>query len=168
MKQGEYNTVCAGLDIGKTWLDAALADGGTHQRFSNTASDILALLAWLKSHSVTRVGMEATGNYERDVREALEAEGFEVIVHQPKEIRAFARFKRLRAKSDRIDAAVIAKATAHWEGMLARRDKDLIEMAEILTHYEQVTDMLAKARTAAEHQRLKEVCEVQADWSVSF
>ena len=162
MKQGEYSIVSAGLDIGKAWLDAALADGDVHQRFANTASGISELLAWLKPYGVTRVGMEATGNYERDVREALEAEGYEVIVHQPQEIRAFACFRRLRAKSDKIDAGIIAKATAHWEGMAARRDKDLIEMAEILTLYEHVTNMLAQTRTIAEHQRLMEVCEVQA------
>ena len=161
MKQGEYSIVVAGLDIGKAWLDAALADGDIHQRFANTAAGILDLIAWLKPHGVTRVGMEASGNYERDVREALEAEGYEVIVHQPQEIRAFARFRRLRAKSDKIDAGIIAKATAHWEGMVARRDKDLIEMAEILTLYEHVTDMLAQTRTIAEHQRLKDVKEVQ-------
>ena len=163
MKQGEYSTVAAGLDIGKTWLDAALADVDMHQRFANTASGISELIAWLKPHGVTRVGMEASGNYERDVREALEADGYEVIVHQPQEIRAFARFRRLRAKSDKIDAGLIAKATAHWEGMVARRDKDLVEMAEILTLYEHVTDILAQTRTIAEHQRLKEVKEIQAE-----
>ena len=163
MKQGEYSTVVAGLDIGKTWLDAALADVDVHQRFANTASGISELIAWLKPHGVTRVGMEATGNYERDVREALEADGYEVIVHQPQEIRAFARFRRLRAKSDKIDAVVIAKATAHWEGMAARRDKDLVEMAEILTLYEHVTDILARTRTIGEHQRLKEVKAVRAE-----
>jgi transposase len=162
MKQGEYNTVVAGLDIGKGWLDAALADVDVHQRFANTASGISELIAWLKPHGVTRVGMEATGGYERNVREALEAEDYEVIVHQPQEIRAFARFRRLRAKSDKIDAGIIAKATAHWEGMVARRDKDLVEMAEILTMYEHVTDMLAQTRTIAEHQSLEAVCEVQA------
>ena len=163
MKQVETTTKVAGLDIGKAWLDAALADGDRHQRFANTASGISELLAWLKPHGVTRVGMEASGNYERDVREALEAEGYEVIVHQPQDIRAFARFRRLRAKSDKIDAGIIAKATAHWEGMIARRDRDLIEMAEILTLYEHVTDILAQTRTLAEHQRLKAVCEVQAE-----
>ncbi|MDC7685320.1 IS110 family transposase [Asticcacaulis sp. BYS171W] len=163
MKQVEYNIVCAGLDIGKTWLDAALAEGCVCQRFANTASGIAQLLAWLRSHGVTRIGMEASGNYERDAREALEAAAFEVVVHQPQEVRAFARFKRLRAKSDKIDAALIAKATAQWEGMVARRDKDLIEMAEILTLYEQVSDMLAQARTMAEHHRLQVVCEVQAE-----
>jgi transposase len=163
MKQIEFTTTVAGLDIGKGWLDAALAAGGEHRRFANTKAGISELIVWLEGHCVTRVGMEASGNYERDVREALEAKAFEVIVHQPQEIRAFARFKRLRAKSDKIDAQVIAKATAQWEGMIARRDKDIVEMAEILTLYEHVSDMLAETRTIAEHQRLDEVCSVQVE-----
>ena len=163
MKQVENNTTTAGLDIGKTWLDAALAEKDVHERFSNTKDGIGKLIGWLQLHSVHRVGMEASGNYERDVREALEARDYEVVVHQPQEVRAFARYKRLRAKSDKIDARLIAKATAQWEGLVARRDKDIIEMAEILTLYEHVTDMLAETRTIAEHQRLKEVCKVQAE-----
>ena len=163
MKQCESNTIVAGVDIGKGGLDVALADGGEHRQFANTQAGIAELILWLEARCVTRVGMEATGNYERDVREALEMKAFEVIVHQPQEIRAFARFKRLRAKSDKMDAQVIAKATAQWEGMVARRDKDIIEMAEVLTLYEHVTDMLAETRTIAEHQRLPEVCSVQAE-----
>ena len=163
MKQVESNTKVAGLDIGKTWLDVAFADSDEYRRFANTAAGIRELISWLEAHTATRVGMEASGNYERDVREALEAKAFEVIVHQPQEIRAFARFKRLRAKSDRIDAGLIAKATAQWEGMIAQRDKDIVEMAEILTLYEHVTDMLAETRTIAEHQRLDEVRKVQVE-----
>lgn len=163
MKRFESNTSVAGLDIGKVWLDVALADGDEHLRIANTPAGIDELMAWLEVHCVTRIGMEASGNYERDVREALEAKDFEVIVHQPQEIRAFARFKRLRAKSDKIDAGLIARATAQWEGMIARRDKDIVEMAEILTLYEHVADILAETRTIAEHQRLTEVCSVQAE-----
>ena len=163
MKQVENNTTVAGLDIGKKWLDAALADKDAYERFANTEAGIGKLIAWLQTHSVGRIGMEASGNYERDVREALEEKNYEVIVHQPQEIRAFARFKRLRAKSDKIDARLIAQATAQWEGLVARRDKDIVEMAEILTLYEHVSDMLAETRTVAEHHRLKEVSKVQAE-----
>lgn len=163
MKQDRCTTTVAGLDIGKRWLDGALVDKDIHHRFANTPEGIGQLIAWLEVHEVRRVGMEASGNYERDVREALEGGGFEVIVHQPQDIRAFARFKRLRAKSDKIDAGLIAKATAQWEGTLARRDRDIIEMAEVLTLYEHVSDVLARTRTIAEHQRLREVCSVQAE-----
>lgn len=163
MKQYESNTTVAGLDIGKGWLDVALAVSGEHRRFANTSAGITDLIVWLEALCVTRVGMEASGNYERDVREALEAKDFEVIVHQPQEIRAFARFKRLRAKSDKIDAGLIARATAQWEGMVARRDRDIVEMSEILTLYEHVTDMLAETKTIAEHQRLPDVCSVQTE-----
>ena len=162
MKQGKCITAVAGLDIGKAWLDVALAESDLHTRFANTKAGISELLIWLEGHGVKRVGMEASGNYERDAREALEAKDFEVIVHQPAQVRAYAHYRRLRAKSDKIDARLIAKATAQWEGLVARRDKDVVELAEVLTFYEQVSGMLAQSRTVAEHQRLEEVCQAQA------
>jgi len=163
MKQVELITSVAGLDIGKTWLDAALAGKDVCHRFANTHDGIEQLMRWLQEHGVLRVGMEASGNYERDVRQALEAGMYEVIVHQPQEVRAFARYRRLRAKSDRIDAGLIAVATAQWEGRISRRDKDVVDLAEVLTLYEHVSDMLAETRTLAEHHRLQETCQVQAE-----
>ena len=75
---------------------------------------------WLRGLEVTRVGLEASGGYERGLATALWAAGFEVVV-QPTEIRAFARFKRIRAKNDKLDARVIAMATAQVEAKGAQR-----------------------------------------------
>ena len=157
MKRDKSNTDVAGLDIGKHFIDTGFARCPDHRRFANKAGGFDDLVVWLREHGVSRVGMEASGNYERDVRESLETAGFEVIVHQPQDVRAYARYRRIKAKSDKIDARLIAQATENWEGIVARRDPDLIELAELTTYYEHVAGLLAKSRTVGEHHRLKAV-----------
>ena len=153
MKRGQNTTATAGLDISKLWLDAALSDADDAHRFGNNVAGFAGLVSWLVGHDVKRVGMEATGGYERDVRDALEAAGFEVIVHQPVEIKAYGRYKRVRAKSDKIDARLIAQATKDWEGIVRRRDPALNDLTELLSVYEHLADLLAHARAFAEHLR---------------
>lgn len=103
------------------------------------------------------MGLEASGGYERDVRSALEAAGFEVVVHQPLEVRLFARLKRLKAKNDRLDAVLIAAATSQVEAVKAASDPRLQELAERLTAYDFVSDQLAELKTFLEHRRPKDV-----------
>lgn len=153
MKRMKTITQVSGLDISKLWLDVALSRSDEVARFGNSVSGFAELVAWLRRHNVERVGMEATGGYEGDVRDALEATGFEVIVHQPAEVKAFGRFKRVRRKSDKADARLIAQATAQWEGVVARRDPHLSELAQLLTLYEHLKDLLAQTKAFAEHVR---------------
>ena len=126
-------------------------------RVGNDAEGIARLIAWLEGHGARRVGLEASGGYERLVRSALEAAGFEVVVHQPIEVRLFARLKRLKAKNDRLDAALIAAATAQVDAVKAAADPRLQELAERLTAYEQVSDQLAELKTFMEQVRLEDV-----------
>src|SRR5688500_1584322 len=124
--------VCAGIDTGKRKLDVALAGALTGAptgaptgaltgpvaaaaaglRFDNDAAGHASLLRWLRRHRVRRVGIEASGGYEAPVVAALRRAGFVVIVFQPAQVRAYARFVLQRAKNDRIDAALIARCTA--------------------------------------------------------
>jgi transposase len=157
MKQGKTNTNCAGIDVGKRRLDVAIHGGEERLELANEIGAFDGLIAWLKLTGVTRVGMEATGGYEQPVRRALEAADFEVVIHQPLEVRLFARLKRLRAKNDRIDAVLIAAATAQVDAVKAAADPRLQELAERLTAYEQVSDQLAQMKTFMEHVTLKDL-----------
>lgn len=157
MKQGKTNTKSAGVDVGKRWLDAAVYGKAEVRRFSNDVLGIAALLVWLCEAGVTRVGFEASGGYERDLRAALETAGLETVMHQPLEVRLFARMKRLRSKTDRIDALLIAAATAQVDAVKAAADPRLRDLAERLTAYEQVTDQLAQMKTCLEHVHLKDL-----------
>lgn len=151
MKPGKTNTKSAarvaGVDVGKHQLDAAVHGEEALTQVRNDAEGCAELIAWLKAHGVSRVGLEATGGYERRARAAMEAAGLEVVVHQPLEVRLFARLKRRRAKSDRIDARTIAAATTQVDAVKAAQDPRLQELAERLTAYEHVSDHLAQLKT---------------------
>jgi len=157
MKRGKISTKCGGVDVGKHWLDAAAHGLAGTTRVPNSVAGVRELIAWLRGHGVGRVGLEASGGYERQACTGLAAAGFEVVLHQPLEVRLFARLKRLRAKNDRIDAALIAAATAQVDAVKAAADPRLQELAERLTAYEQITDQLAELKTFMEHVRLKDV-----------
>jgi transposase len=146
-----------GIDVSKATLDVALASGEEQLRTANSAAGFADLAAWLAGHAVRRVGLEASGGYERAVAEHLRNAGFEVVVHQPAEIRAFAKFKRIRAKNDRIDAKVIALATAQVEGVRAANDPRLVELAEWFTAYEQAADQVAQMKTCLEQVTIAEL-----------
>ena len=157
MEQRKINTAVAGVDVGKRALDAAVYGSADLAAVDNTVAGIGELIAWLKAREVGRVGLEATGGYEKAVRLALEAQGFEVVVHQPLKVRLFARLKRFKAKTDRMDAQLIAAATANTEAVKAAQDPRLAELAERLTAYEQLTDHLAELKTFMEHVTLKDL-----------
>jgi transposase len=163
MEQRKSNTKVAGVDVGKRWLDAAVCGGKAVLRVANAPAGLDELIAWLKAREVGRVGMEATGGYERALRAALEASGFEVVVHQPIEVRLFARLKRQRAKNDTLDARLIAAATAHVDAVRSAQDPRLSRLAERLTVYEQFTSQAAEMKTFLEHVTLKDlVAQVRA------
>jgi transposase len=145
----------AGIDVSKATLDVALAETDEELKTANAAQAFAALAEWLGARGVRRVGLEASGGYERAVAAQLRGCGFEVVVHQPAEVRAYARFKRIKAKNDRIDAKVIALATAQVEAVKAANDPRLVELAEWFTAYEQAADRLAQMKTCLEHVTLE-------------
>lgn len=157
MEQVQSSTKVAGIDVGKHRLDVAAHGLEDAAQVDNSAAGITELIGWLRAREVGRVGLEASGGYERAVRQSLEAAGFEVVVHQPLEVRLFARLKRRRAKNDRLDARLIAAVTAQVETVRAARDPQLAELAELLTAYELVTDKAADLKTLLESIVAKDV-----------
>lgn len=157
MKPVQFSTKIAGVDVSKSALDVAVHGTDALVRAANDEAGLAELVVWLEDQGVGRVGLEASGGYERKVRAALERAGFEVIVHQPIEVRRFAQFKRLRAKNDKIDARLIAAATAQVEAVKAAADPRLEQLAERLTAYEQASDQLARMKASLEHLTLPDV-----------
>lgn len=104
--------IVGGIDCGKAFLDIALYPDGDRLRVENSPVGFASLTTWLTEHGVRRVGIEASGGYERAVRNHLSTEGLAVQVFDPGRVRHFARAKGRRAKSDLIDAGVIAEFTA--------------------------------------------------------
>ena len=157
MEQHKHSTKVAGIDVAKSKLDVAAHGPGEVVQFANGGADFERLGHWLKARGIGRVGLEATGGYERALVSWLQAHDFEVVVHQPLEVRLFARLKRRRAKNDRIDAQIIAAATAQVDTVRAAADPGLRELAERLTAYEQAADQLARLRTCLEQVTLEDL-----------
>lgn len=157
MEQRQSSTKVAGIDVGKRGLDIAVHGLEDELRVDNGPAGFSELIAWLRAREVGRVGLEATGGYERGVRAALDAVGLEVVVHQPLEVRRFAQLKRRRAKNDRLDARLIAAATAQVDTVKAAQDPRLVELAQRLTAYEQITDQIVELKTFLESITLKDL-----------
>lgn len=101
---------CAGIDVAKHHLDCALRleEKPQTQRVENTPQGIGRLTRHLAEVAPERIVLEATGGYERPVAAALAAAGLPVVVVNPRKIRDFARATGRLAKTDQIDAEVLA------------------------------------------------------------
>ena len=131
-------TICAGIDTGKRKLDVAL-DGSSEQlQIDNTPEGYKVLLDWLRRHRVKRIGIEASGGYEQAVVAELRRKGIVVVVFQPAQVRAYAKFHLQRAKNDKIDAALIAACTAAVKKIHTPPDARLLPFAEHLTMINQI------------------------------
>jgi len=143
-------TICAGIDTGKRKLDVAL-DGSSEQlQVDNTAEGHKALLDWLRRRRVKRIGIEASGGYEQAVVAEMRRKGFVVVVFQPAQVRAFAKFHQQRAKNDKIDAALIATCTAAVKKIHAAPDARLLPFAEQLTMIDQIGEDIARLKNRIE------------------
>jgi transposase len=105
----------------------------------------------LAKAGVTRVGIEATGGYERGVVEHLRAVGFTVLVLQPIQVKAFGRVHLRRAKNDALDAVLIAACAATLDQPRIAPDPRLAELARYLTFLEQAEEDIARFKTRLEH-----------------
>ena len=145
--------VCAGIDTGKCKLDVAI-DGGCEQlQVENTAEGHQVVLDWLQRHKVKRVGIEASGGYEQPVVAALRRKRFVVVLFQPAQVRAYAKFHLQRAKNDKIDAALIATCTAAVKKIHPAPDPRLLPFAEHLTMIDQIGEDITKLKNRIESCR---------------
>ena len=148
------NTGVAGLDIGKHKLDLALFGCDKRWCFANDAQGRAALVAMLLAAGIARVGLEASGGYERDVADTLRQAGFEVILLQPRQVRAYALYRLRHAKTDAIDAGLIAACTAeHNATRQSATDPRIVALTEPLRLLEQTEDDIAQLKTRCEAYR---------------
>ena len=100
-----------GVDVAKAHLDLAL-QGGAQQRFANDAQGIAALVAFITPLAPQHLVLEATGPYHRALAAALVAAQLPVSVCNPRQVRDFAKSQGHLAKTDRVDARVLAHYAA--------------------------------------------------------
>jgi transposase len=149
-KMTEHSIKAVGIDTGKQQLDVALAGSKARLQVGNEPGGHDKLLAWLRRHGVERVGIEASGGYERAVVACLREQGFTVVEFQPIQVRAYAKYRLQRAKNDKIDAALIADCTAEVATIRQARDPRFYDFAEHLTLIEQLEEDITRAKTRRE------------------
>src|SRR3954447_26534413 len=147
----QINITTAGIDTSKAKLDIAVHDRTERCQVGNALSGWRALVTHLAKAGVTKVGIEATGGYERGVVEHLRTAGFTVLVLQPMQVKAFGRVHLRRAKSDALDAVLIAACAAMIDQPRIAPDPRLAELAQYLTFLEQLEEDIARFKTRLEH-----------------
>lgn len=131
-----------GVDVGKWALDIFIHEKGIHFQVENTAEGIRALLKRLSHYQIRRMVMEATGRYQFLLAEACFNKGIPVSIVQPGAVRGFARGKQLLAKTDKLDAEIIADFAATMEPpVTAAKSKNLILIKDLLARRRQVMNI---------------------------
>ena len=97
-----------GIDVSKSTLDVHVRPDGTARPFANSPEGVDALLAWLRPLAPTLIVLEASGGYENAVLTTLSLQGLPVSLVNPKRVRDFAKARGRLAKTDALDAAVLA------------------------------------------------------------
>lgn len=150
MKTIVHSMVCAGIDVGKQWLDCAIANRSGARRFANSEVGHKELLDWCHEHGVERAGLEASGGYERGILQALRTSGRTAVLFQPMQVRHYAKFIKLKAKTDAIDAGVIALCTAAAQDIREPQAPHYADLAQVLTYLEQVEADMTRCKARAE------------------
>jgi transposase len=144
-------TTTAGIDTSKATLDIAVHGCTERWQVANALPGWRTLAASLAEAGVGRVGIEATGGYERGVVAHLRAAGLTVLVLQPIQVRAYARVRLRRAKNDALDAALIAACAANLDPPAIEPDPRLADLARHLTFVEQIEEDIARFKIRLEH-----------------
>jgi len=141
-----------GIDVSKNQLDVARHGQARTRRFANDQNGIAALIKAIAKTKPQRVVLEATGGYERRLVAALHAADMPVAVVNPKCVRNFAKALGVMAKSDQLDARVIAHfAHSINPDIDEKPDENQLQRADLVTRRRQ----LVKMRTA-ETNRLQQ------------
>jgi len=130
-----------GVDVGKSTLDVYIYEIDRHWQVDNDDQAISQLVNQLNRYKLSRIIVEATGGYERAFVRACAAKGLPVVVAQPAQIRQFAFARGVLAKTDKIDAKIIALF-----GLLMQPPVRPIESEKVRF----IRDLLARKRQLSE------------------
>jgi transposase len=104
-----------GVDISKDMLDVHLHPDAAARQFANTPKGFAALLAWLAERQISRIVFEPTGAYHHAFERRLGEAGLPLVKVNPLQARRFAEAIGTRAKTDAVDAAMLARFGAMAE-----------------------------------------------------
>jgi len=139
-----------GIDVAKEQLDIAIGAEGETWSVPNNETGIETLLRDLRSRNCALVVLEATGGFEIPVVSALAAAGIPVVVANPRQVRSFARATGQLAKTDRLDARILALFAERIRPEVRALPDDAARLLDaLITRRRQITGMIV-----AEHNRL--------------
>ena len=134
-----------GIDISKDWLDAFAAPEGRASRFPNDSAGFRKLIAWIGS-GIDRIAYEPTGAFHRDFEDTLLKAGLPLYAINPFQVRSFARSIGRRAKTDAVDARMLAIMASAIEDL--RPTEARSEGQRDLAELQLIRDALVRDRTA--------------------
>lgn len=148
-RSGAMTCACAaGVDVGGEFLDVGLAPSGLVFRTGNTAAGVEAVIARLKREGARKVVLESIGGPGRRLVRSLAKAGFEVGVVDPKRIKALRIAEGRRAKTDALDAGLIARfALVMQDAARPIPDDKAFEVRALSTRRRQLVEMAAKEKT---------------------
>lgn len=136
-----------GIDISKATLDVHVHPAGVSRQFANTTKGHQKLIAWLGLWSIERIAYEATGTYHRKLEQALA--DTPCVKLNPERARRFAQATGTLAKTDRIDAKLLARmAAALQPPVRPAKSPGQIQLAELIN----ARDGLVRDRTALKNR----------------
>ena len=157
------DAIVVGIDVSKERLDVHVHPSGEAFGVARNAEGLERLNARLAPLGPWAVAVEATGGFESVVAASLGGAGLPVIVVNPAQVRAFANALGKRAKTDPIDAAVIARfVEATKPEIRPLPDADTRLLAELVARRRQIIQMIV-----AERQREKQIANRQLKKSVA-
>ena len=161
------SAVFVGIDVAKAHLDVALRPAGTHRRVPNTTTGIAAVQEALEAVQPEVVVLEATGDHETLVATTLASTGLPVAVVNPRQVRQFARAVGQLAKTDALDAHVLARfAEVVRPAPRPLRDDAAQSLAGLVARRRQVVAMLVaeQQRLSAQPAALRTRVQEHIDW----
>ena len=157
----------AGIDVGKQELAVSVARGPV-RRFPNTGVGLTAVLAWIREQAVTHVVCEATGGYERVVVQRVRVTDLAMSVAHPTKVRAFARAVGQGAKTDPLDAQILAHYGEVFElPVEAAQEEASEEVRALLGRRQQLLDQRTQELNRLEkglRGRVKQSCQRHLAW----
>lgn len=143
-----------GIDVSKHSWDVAIANSKQVQRFDADEAGCQQLIAMLKKEGLTHICLEATGGYEQELVVALHEQGFQISIVNPRQVRDFARARGQLAKTDRIDALMIADfATRLQPALYEKPSENQEKLRSLRARRQQVSDALVREKNRLRQQR---------------
>ena len=157
------DAIVVGIDVSKDRLDVAVRPTGETFAVGRDADGLEALIARLAPFAPAAIAVEATGGYETVVAASLAAAGLAVVVVNPAQVRSFAQALGRRAKTDPIDAQVIAHfIEATKPAVRPLPDEATRLLGELVARRRQIVGMIV-----AERQRQKRLTEKRLQQSIA-